>query len=91
MDIQEYGSVVDTVKLVGFLPYLREALDKMEDLLERKTFDALDKGELTPDKALFAWQEKLVLRRVLARFDQKLRVSQAIGERTLGGSNGTNL
>lgn len=77
----ETDEIGNLAHLVGFLPYLEDAISKMEQALETRVYMQMDKGELTPDKAMYYWQEKLVLRRILRRFQQRTRAGQSLGER----------
>ena len=81
LSMEETDALGEVAQLAGFLPYLEQALDKMDAALERKVFRLLDTGELTPQLAVYAWQEKLMLRRLLRTFDQKVKIATAIGER----------
>lgn len=77
-ELDQLGSMAE---LQGFLPYLQDAIDKMERTLENKVFMLLDQGKLTEQLALYAWQEKLILRRIVSRFNTKIRVGSTIAER----------
>ena len=72
------GMVQEAARLLPMLPYLEEYIHKLDKALEQKTFTKLDKGELTPDMALYAWQEKMAYRRLLRHFNQQVRIGQAI-------------
>lgn len=77
-ELDQLGSMTE---LQGFLPYLQDAIDKMDRMLERKVFNLLDQGKLTEQLAVYAWQEKLILSRLVDRFNTKVRVATSIGER----------
>lgn len=77
-DIQKFS---EGAKLAGFLPYLESYTDKMEKALRVKVFAALDKKELTPDVALYAWMELQTIYRLKSHFNQHVRIGQAAGER----------
>lgn len=81
IDARELGIISDGARLQGFLPYLEDAVKQMEAGLEGRIFQLLDKGELTPDLALYAWMEKLAYRRLLRKFDQKVRSGQHLGQK----------
>lgn len=72
------GTIAEAARLSGMLPYLEQYIDKLEHTLETKIYQKLDKGELTPDQALFAWQEKLILRRLIRHFTHQTRIGQTI-------------
>lgn len=81
LTMEETDALGQVAQLAGFLPYLEEAIDTMDAALEARVFGLLDKGELTPQLALFAWQEKKILRLLLRRFNTKVKVATSIGER----------
>lgn len=78
--MRETDSLGEMARLAGFLPLLERQISKMERTLESKVFMLMDKGSLTPDMALYFWQEKLALRRLLSHFNQTVRIGQTIGE-----------
>lgn len=78
--IEESSLIEEGSRLAGFMPYLAERLNKMEDVLEKKIFQLLDKGELTPQLAVYAWQEKRILRNLYSGFNQKVEVSKGLAE-----------
>lgn len=80
LSMTEIDTLAQTAKLSGFLPYLEQALDKMEAMLDRKVFALLDKDELTPQLAVYAWQEKRIIQRLYSQFHQKIATAQSIGE-----------
>ena len=80
LSMEETDTLGQVAQLAGFLPYLEEAIDKLDAALEAKVFRLLDTGQLTPQLAMFAWQEKLILRRLVRSFNTKIRVAQSIGE-----------
>lgn len=79
MTPKDLGLIREGVRLQGFLPYLEDAVSKMEGQLEGRVFRLLDEGKLTPELALMAWMEKLAYRRLIRKFDQQVRIGQAVG------------
>jgi hypothetical protein len=75
---EELGLIRDAARLAGVLPELQNIISKMERQAEQKVFDLLSQGKLTPEMALYAWQEKQIMRRFLTRFDQKVRSGQSL-------------
>lgn len=73
--------LVEGARLAGVLPYLTETLDKMEQALDNKLYSLLNKNELTPEVALYAWQEKHVLHKLRKSFNTKVRLGEAVAER----------
>lgn len=78
--MRETDSLGEMARIAGFLPLLEQQISKMDRTLETKVFALMNKGTLTPDMALYFWQEKLALRRLLSHFNQSARIGQAIGE-----------
>lgn len=88
-EAEELGLIRDAARLSGFLPELKEVIYKMERIAERKVLDALARGELTPEKALLAWQEKAIMRGILAKFDQKVLVGSSLASQHQNTLNNT--
>lgn len=80
LTVVDAGTIAEGARLSGMLPYLEQYIDKLERTLENKVFARLDKGELTPEEAMFAWQEKLILRRLVRHFTQQTRIGLAVAD-----------
>jgi hypothetical protein len=74
-------ALVEGARLAGMLPYLNETLSKMEQALNTRIYTLLNKNELTPEVALYAWQEKHVLNKLRKSFNMKVRLGEAVAER----------
>lgn len=61
----------------GYLPYVRAEIDQMRSALLNKTQADLAAGKLTPETALYAWQEYFTLQRILHRLEQKAKIPTA--------------
>lgn len=75
----DLASVRDVAQLLAMLPYLEQEVAVMERALETRIFRNLNEGTLTPEAALYAWQEKASYRRLLAKFQSRIRQGQGVG------------
>lgn len=75
------STIVEGARLAGILPYLNEALNKLESVVDTKMYTLMNKNELTPEVALYAWQEKHVLHKLRKSFNSKVRLGEAVAER----------
>lgn len=78
---EDLGKLADGAAMSGFLPYLEREVEAMYAALETRVFRALDAGELTPELAFAAWQEKRAYALLLKRFSTRIRVGVAAAER----------
>jgi len=76
---------LSNVREVAFLaevkPYLDKEIEALERALDNRTYQALDRGELTPQRALEAWIEKVSYHRISRKIQQQITMGQAAGER----------
>lgn len=72
----------DGARLAGFLPYLKAEVDGMEHALDNRIFQLIKDKALTPEVALQAWLEKLSYHRLYHRFETRVKVGLAVGERS---------
>lgn len=79
MRTEDAALVADQAFIVNALPYLKAEADKQIRELENRTFTALDKGELTPELALYAWMEIRAVRKTLSRFETRARIGASVG------------
>lgn len=79
---EQLAKVNEGIKVREFiLPYLEEEIPKMERAVENRIYTLIYKGTLTPEAAYGAWIEKRNLHALLVRFQQKVLIAQATGER----------
>lgn len=83
LTVLDAGTISEGAHLSGLLPYLEEYIGKLERTLDFQTMQRLDAGELTPDLALIAWQEKRALRKVLSHFKQTIRIGLTVADRNI--------
>lgn len=76
----EMSKVRDGARFAGFLPYLAAEVDKMVGTLESRMLDHIRDGSLTPDLAIQGWMELNAYRRLMKRFDQKVKIGQTAGQ-----------
>lgn len=81
MKEDELASISTGVKLQGMLPYLSAELEAYKSSIENKVLMEIEKGTLTPDKALFYWMQLVAQKRLLQRLQMKITVGQYIGEK----------
>ena len=75
------ASIRNVSFLKEILPMLQAQVDEMVRALENRVFTDLNRGELTPEKALEAWIEKLSYRKLIGKLEQKLKIGQFEGEK----------
>ena len=79
--VEELSQIQTGARLSGALPYLKAEVDRMQEAIENRVFSQLSAGVLTPEAALLAWQEKIALRSMLRRIEQRVSVGVSAGER----------
>lgn len=79
--MEEMAAIAEGARLAGILPTIQSALLKMEDACVVRMDQMMMQGKLNPDLAQMAWIELLGYRRLRRRFEQQVRVGQALGER----------
>lgn len=73
--------VVQGARLLNFLPYLEEEINKMRDTVEAKVAKHIREGTLTPELAYNYWMERHSYTTLLGRFATKARVAAAQGDK----------
>lgn len=84
MDVKDIAAVRDIAVLDQMYPYVQSTVNEMERALENRIMTELAEGTLTPEKALQAWIEKVSYRKILSRFNTRLRVGQDIAQKNPG-------
>lgn len=79
-EAEDIGFIQNAIRLQGVMPELKAAIERLDKALERRTLMALNQGVLTPEQALYAWQEKAILHKLLTMFDQSVRIGISKGE-----------
>ena len=64
--------VRDIAVIEGFRPYLNTEVDKLLKTLDNKVSSEIERGELTPEKALSYCMERNSYRKLQQRFDQRV-------------------
>lgn len=80
---RDLGKAMDGAAIANSLPYIADAIKRMESTLDSRVFQEIQDGTLTPDKALYAWLEKVAYRRLIKRLTQYVKVGIAAGERAV--------
>lgn len=80
-EAQEMGEVSQLARLQGFLPYLEDAIAKMQLAVVNRAKTAQTQGTLTSDLALALWMEFLANERLLARMGARERGAQGSAAR----------
>jgi len=83
LSVYDAGTISEGAHLAGLLPYLEQYIGKLERTLDFQTMQRLDHGELSPQDALNAWQEKRAIRKVLSHFKQVIRGASTVAERNI--------
>lgn len=73
--------VVQGARLLNFLPYLKEEIDKLLANLDMRVKQKLSDGTLTPEEAYNFWLEKASYDTLYKRFDTKARVAASQGDK----------
>lgn len=73
--------VVQGARLINFLPYLAEEIDKMQRAVEVKVDQHIKAATLTPELAYNYWLEKHSYTTLLKRFETKAKVAAAQGDK----------
>lgn len=81
---QDLSRIKDAAALQGFLPFLRAEVEQMDAALENRILAQMQHGTLTPEAAVQAWQEKFAYKRLLSRFEGRIRAGQSVGIRARG-------
>lgn len=76
----EMSKVRDGARFAGFLPYLQVEIDKMVLALEGRVLAHVGEGTLTAELAVHAWMELNAYRRLMKRFEQKVKIGQTAGQ-----------
>lgn len=63
------------------LPILEAETAKLEDIVKRRVFSALEKGELTDREALTSWMELHAMEKLKRKLNQQVKAGQSSGER----------
>lgn len=90
----DMSKIRDIAPMLALVPYLEAEIAQLEHALEVKVFRQLNEGTLTPEAAFYAWQEKAAYRRLLTRFQARIRGGQSAGaslQATLDIDNAVNL
>lgn len=64
---------VPAAHLLSVYPIIAQELDAMEKALDNRMKADLHKQQATPERALQAWQEKIIYQRIKSRIEQKIR------------------
>lgn len=81
MKEDELVTITTGVKLQGIMPEIDAELEGYRRAIENRVFMELQKGELTPDKALFYWMQVLAQKRLLQKLTSQISVGQYIGSK----------
>lgn len=73
--------VVQGARLLNFLPYLEDEIQKMRDIVEAKVAKHIAQGTLTPELAYNFWLERHSYTTLLGRFATKARMAAAQGDK----------
>lgn len=90
MKLAEFGDIAEASRLVGMLPFLKTTLDKMERAVENRVKIALERGEFTPDQAMMAWQEKMLIRKLFDGINMRVNVGTSVAQSHKEELNGTS-
>jgi UDP-N-acetylglucosamine enolpyruvyl transferase len=75
----DVAQIADVARIHGFLPYLKAEIERQEAMIDNKVASKMMEGPLDADFAVQMWIEKMVLRRLLRGFDQKVAVGTSLG------------
>ncbi len=78
LNLSDAATIVDSVRLQGFLPYLEAEINKLIDACTMKADQMSLAGALTPQAAAELWAELLAYRRLLRRFQGRERAAKAV-------------
>lgn len=78
--VEQLTQIKRGIALQNLLPGLEEEVDRQEQAVINTAIAKLDKGELTPDQAMYLWMEIKTLRQLLRRVNQKVKVGQGAGQ-----------
>lgn len=78
--VEQLTQIKRGIVLQNLLPGLEEEVDRQEQGIIVKAIAMLDKGELTPEQAMYLWMEIKTLRQLLRRVNNKVKVGQAAGQ-----------
>lgn len=67
-------------RLAGMWPYLEEEIENMQKDVTARAMRAMQKGELTPEKALAYWQEYRAATKLLQKFETLIKLGTSEGE-----------
>lgn len=81
LTVLDATSIAEGARIANFLPYIEDAIYKQIGAAERRVFSLLDSGKLTPEVALYAWQERRIALKMLSQWKQKVRIGQTVGAR----------
>lgn len=80
MDADVLAQAKEGAYIANVLPYIKEALDKRENLLVGRVIQDLRDFKLTPEAALYAWQELKTLRELYKSFETRVKLGRSAGE-----------
>lgn len=80
-EAQDLAAVIDGARLANSLPYISAELDKAMAVVVTRVENDYNNGRLTPELAMATWVELISYRRLLRRFQQKVQVGIASGQR----------
>lgn len=72
---------VQGARLINFLPYLGDEINKMVSVVEGKVDQHIREGTLTPELAYNFWLEKHSYTSLFKRFETKARMAAAQGDK----------
>jgi hypothetical protein len=79
MDPRSAGKVRDLTVILPLLPYLEAEVEALQRQVDVKVSMEINKGTLTPDKALAYWSERNALASLINRFHGRVSAGQAAG------------
>ena len=82
MKPNDLASIRDVSVIGNFLPYIEREIEALTTAIDNKAYVAVAEGTLTPEKAVNYWIEKAAFRKLLQKFNLRVRVGQSVGTGT---------
>lgn len=80
MTPQEQAEILTGARIATVMPEVREEVGRQLQGVINKALSAIQRGELTPDKAMQFWLEYSATRGLLTRFEQRVNITESAAE-----------
>lgn len=81
MDAQDFAlTAAEGTKMAGAMPVVENAVAQMEAQIMRQALGELDRGTLTPERALSLWQQLHAQTRLLRQMRKAVKMGQSAAD-----------